>query len=278
LKICDDLAGTNSTFGGLLQRCGRTTDEIAAFRDALRLSMQPSVDAFIERRPHFADIGRLSIAASLMPYEQEARLIRLTEMKWYEYLFQRLDTTLATWDKNALSVITFNYDRSLEHFLFLSLKHSFGLDDAACGARLRAMPILHVYGSLGELPVNDPNGRPYGALQTRDQAAEAVIEAGKRIVLLSGRSVDGLMDQAYQLLSVAHRVCFLGFAYHRANLDRLRLKHVDKDAQFYGSAYGLTRKERESVARIVGHDVSLGDGATDCLTFLRECGVLIDDD
>jgi hypothetical protein len=63
-------------------------------------------------------------------------------------------------DDNRLSIVSFNYDRSLEHCLFESAKNRYcinhvGVDEAKeqrCKEKIGAIPIVHVYGSLGRLP------------------------------------------------------------------------------------------------------------------------------
>jgi hypothetical protein len=52
-------------------------------------------------------------------------------------------------EDNKLSVITFNNDRSLEAFLFLSLQNLYGFDVKTALERLDKIPIVHLYGSLG---------------------------------------------------------------------------------------------------------------------------------
>ena len=53
-------------------------------------------------------------------------------------------------EDNPLSVITFNYDRSLEAFFFRALQNLFGLPPDAAEDRRRMIKIIHVYGDLGE--------------------------------------------------------------------------------------------------------------------------------
>jgi hypothetical protein len=58
----------------------------------------------------------------------------------------------------------FNYDRSLEHFLFTALKYSSGKSDDECAGKLKTIPIIHLHGDLGALPhTGAALARPYNS-------------------------------------------------------------------------------------------------------------------
>jgi len=50
--------------------------------------------------------------------------------------------------RNPIKIITFNYDRSLEQFLYWAIKASFRLGDEQVFDELRKLPLLHVYGEV----------------------------------------------------------------------------------------------------------------------------------
>ena len=95
-------------------------EHIARFRETLLTSNQPSVDAFLESWPteEFTEIGKTVIAIKLIGSEKLSLLERKRDRKWYEYLWNELGTTKQDFSHSKLSVITFNYDRSLEYTLF----------------------------------------------------------------------------------------------------------------------------------------------------------------
>jgi hypothetical protein len=99
---------------------------------------------------------------------------------WYSYIFQRMTDKLIEPDsyfrfaENKTTFITFNYDRSLEHFLHESLKNSFSHAGAKEIIRVvKQIKIHHVYGkdkeegTLEYLPPDrDPYGNAYVTLQS----------------------------------------------------------------------------------------------------------------
>ena len=66
------------------------------------------------------------------------------------YLAGKLDSTFEEFGNNKLSIVTFNYDRSLEHYLLNSLMTLHGKTRDECAQALKKIPIVHVYGQLGE--------------------------------------------------------------------------------------------------------------------------------
>src|SRR5258708_19497688 len=89
------------------------TGQIQAFWEALRASGKSSVDSFLEHRPTLVDIGKAAMAWALIRCESEQKLFKRDGTNWYEYLFNRLNSRFEDFDKNKLTLLTFNYDRSL---------------------------------------------------------------------------------------------------------------------------------------------------------------------
>jgi len=108
-------------------------DHVQKFATELRSSMQPSVDAFLFERKDYLDIGKLTIAANLITCEKEENLTTGDSEektgKWYGYLLNNFLGTRNEFLNSRLSIVTFNYDRSLEYFLFLTLQSRFQLTE-----------------------------------------------------------------------------------------------------------------------------------------------------
>ena len=141
--------------------------KIEEFGKALYLSHQYSIDAFLEHRPEFTDIGKYSISLFILRKEVEADLVSFENRNkgCYQYLFNKINTRLSEFDRNQISFVTFNYDRSLEHFLFISFINAHRLSDKECASLTNNIPIVHVHGMLGKLPwQDDKTGIPYGTL------------------------------------------------------------------------------------------------------------------
>lgn len=259
----------------LLGACGFSGENINEFRTHLDLSMQPSVDAFVETRPEFMDIGKCAIAAGLIPCEKEAMLYRDTPQHWYRYLFERMGPKLDDFRRSRLAILTFNYDRSFEHFLYLALQHSFNLSDEEYRQfldGLDGLPIIHLYGQLGSLPYIVAEGRPY--LPNIDQ--RIVRETAKQIRIIHETPEDDkVFKTASYLIERAEVLSFLGFRYHLPNLERLRLPDVLREGTaVFGSAFGMTHTEIDATRKVFGREVVFGNDEQDALLFLRNHPVL----
>jgi SIR2-like domain len=226
-QILIALANRGSSFANDIEACGFEWDFVHRFRQELYLSSQPSIDAFLEHRTEFIEVGKTCIARALTPYEDD-NLSRGVDRHWYQYLFQKLNTTPDKFHENKLSVITFNYDRSFEQFLFTALKYSYGLLDIDAAALVRMIPIIHLHGDLGKLPVLYGEGKPYTPeieIPLLKQSASAIK------VVHEDLDANLQFDEAHKLIVQAHDICFLGFGFHPKNLERLSISYNRMDNQ-----------------------------------------------
>ena len=67
------------------------------FATVLKHSGKTSVDAFLEHRPDYMEIGKLAMAAALLHSESEHKLFETEEgaETWYQYLFKAMNAKLA---------------------------------------------------------------------------------------------------------------------------------------------------------------------------------------
>ena len=126
ILICEAFTNPNTPASRLLgEASGHSPDGFFRFREAFLKSGQPSVDAFLEWRPDFLAIGKLAIAYCLLPFEDESKLFTPPGNRggdWYQYLSVKLNASFEDFGSNKLSIITFNYDRSLELIFTLPSK------------------------------------------------------------------------------------------------------------------------------------------------------------
>jgi len=276
--IIRDLSVGSTDLYKVVATSGSDGRQITNFRDALQKSGQPSVDMFLEYRSEFLQIGKIAIAAALIPYEKESTLWGGDD-NWYEYLWQRLGPSLDEVKQSNLSVITFNYDRSLDHFLFLALRHSYNIGTDKASRILRDLiRIVHVHGKLGELPHNetgkgDSRGyRPSDSANLRDVAVAAA-ETIK--IVHEGSSGDGEFVQARELLAQAQLIIFLGFGFLQRNVERLGITSLSTNIGLTGTAFGLLDGERDAVMKMIGHHSSLGKSSQGVLEVLRTHRLLV---
>ena len=216
----DNSENTIELFKGL----GFSEDDITSFRNKLRLSAAASIDSFLESRDEDDRyLGKLAIANALIPFEKTDTLFY--DNSWYKTLLEKLKITFNDFEKNKISFITFNYDRSLEHFLITALQNLFNKTENQVAEKLKKIPIVHLYGKLGMLPWETVKPDEY----TREYNSKILPHLLRRSI----KSLKIIYDkveldnaefkQARQLLSAARRIYFLGFGYHKDNLERLKI-------------------------------------------------------
>lgn len=254
---------------------------IKDFASQLRLSHQPSIDAFLEARPEFIEVGKDSLAATLMVNERIDDLMHKDLAnetgKWYDY-FVNLLGNREEFRHNNVSVITFNYDRSLEYFLFNSVKARFGLSDAEAAEFASSIPIVHVYGQLGRPHFFDSTGRDYSVVIDRENLVKCA--AGIKIMHESLDTTPEL-EQARKLISKSRILIFLGFGYLRKNIERLLAGGIFSGEIIAGTFY---KREEGEIARDVElirlhtgigvNSKSLEKYTDDTLMFLRKTNFL----
>lgn len=234
-----------------------------------------SIDLFMARNRKLAPTGKCIIALEIFKAEQRSLFgerAKLTQEwysrprseprakdfvqkgyfqgdDWYSYLFNRLTAGLTRPDilpdfsNNKISFITFNYDRSLEHFFYESIRNSFTeVPEDNIVQTISQLKILHVYGQVMPLKWQDSNE---GVDYKLEQISELLLQkAASNIKTIYEQRESPEVDEAQRLLSNAERIFFLGFGYAEENLEILKLPDRTKKASWiYGTAYGQEARE-----------------------------------
>lgn len=266
-------------------------DSIIEFGSQLRASHHASVDAFLssQARQNLVDMGKSAIAASLLKHEKPGELIRqpedFNEGKWYTFLFQQMGATEEEFEKSAknLSIITFNYDRSIEYALLQALKNSYGMGYNEIAQFIEALPVIHTYGSLGILPEFDmDNGIPY---KDPTSAQQLILHTEKAFPQIQILPEDATSSRALELarfeVERASIICFLGFGFHTQNLERLFLGLNLSKKTIFATLYEAGRALEKMVFQyfrdqsVEGGKINLGINAFDAYRFLKEHPVFL---
>jgi hypothetical protein len=268
---------------GKTPRAPELGDPVASFREGLFYSGRQSIDMFLEHNPEFLTIGKMAIAAALVPLENPDRLFSAGS-NWYKTLFNYLNTRFEEFAKNPLAILTYNYDRSLEQFLITALRYSYqGMktERARCWEQLSALPIVHLHGALGRLSQGEPGAPGEHERDYRPQLTnrDLMVCAQTIQVISEGGSSQPEYQAAHDHLRAAEVICFLGFGWDRTNLARLQVNTSENwqpERARYGTAYGKGDAEREAIMQHfspVG-GIDLGNRAQDIDAFLRDFPVL----
>jgi hypothetical protein len=256
---------------------------IESFREALFYSGRQSIDTFLEHNPQFLKVGKMAIASVLVPLEHEQTLFSTTP-NWYKLLFNHLNTRFEEFAENKLSILTYNYDRSLEQFLLTALRNSYQGKKAEydqCWEQLSRVPIVHLHGSLGEFPHSGPDElshlervyEPHLTCRDLNVCAETIR------VISEDASDQPQFQRAHSLLRSADVICFLGFGWDPTNLSRLEMNtpgNWNRTTKRYGTIYNKGNAERGRIRDYFAHagGIKLGNHGQKIDAFLKDFPVL----
>ena len=99
-----------------------------------------------------AQLDGIATAHVLISDEREDRLFKFRE-NLLRILYNRMAGTFDELRQNQVSFVTFNYDRTVEHFFFSAIINSHGRPGKEVRALMeKHIPIVHLHGRLGYLP------------------------------------------------------------------------------------------------------------------------------
>ena len=217
----------------------------------------PSIDNFIDT--HKGDIyielcGKIAIVRSILDAEKNSLLyINLSniynrinfsrlEKTWYASFWKLLTVNCKKEELSgrlkSISLIVFNYDRCIEHFLYNSLQNYYGIPPADAEQLVNEIQIFHPYGVVGKLPWQGGDSINFGDKPDTHK----LLKLAKQIKTFT----EGTDPNSSEILSIrknvseAENIVFLGFAYHKLNMELMAPDNSDKPTTYFGTAQGIS--------------------------------------
>lgn len=276
-QLSQEFAGDTSAAKGPIASAlsvppgGMTTKLFEAAR-AVRSGLihQASIDNLLHEwsqdSPEMVLVGKLAIAYLIFKAEEGSALgsfkgnelekafsaIGQLRNSWPGYLMQNLkrETTRRRDVADVFSdigFVVFNYDRCLEQYLFWAFR-SAGLSKDAAVEALSGIPVLHAYGTLGQLPfmAGAEEHVPFGASSTY------LKKAAEGIKTYTEENHDP--DHVARIRHMVHhagRLVFLGFGYHPKNLDLLLGQETLKGCDVWGASEHPNMARLNAAARML---------------------------
>ncbi len=224
-----------------------------------------SIDRYLHL--HRADemrvkIGKLAIARAILVAEQKSYLgqkkidpLAIKEKvkgpNWLNELLMRLqeDTSLDRMEEmfSNLTIITFNYDRTIEHYLYHAIRDLTGLTPSQAAQIMSHLVIIHPYGKIGRLPWQPDDGTPalpYGHHE-RLEAAD-VIAAGDRLkTFTEAVDYETVTHSLHNAISQCDTLVFLGFAFLKQNIELLRPSDPSNVRRVEATRFGMSIPDRD---------------------------------
>jgi hypothetical protein len=139
----------------------------------------------------------------------------------------------------------------LEHFLYHAAQQFYGFSGERAAELVSQIEIYHPYGSIGPLSwMKKPHAIDFGA---EPDGARLLDLAGQIKTFAEGTDPHSSdIDQIRQSLQTASRVVFLGFAYHKQNLELLSPSPMQGPGpRVYGTSFGISRSDVDVVTSMI---------------------------
>jgi len=238
---------------------------VAAGRDmANALPGCESIDDLLERHSDNAlynAAGKLAIAECIAlaerksPLRQNPNKIQIPAIDkyahhWLSRLLQGVTKGCSPAVLNEvfgrLKVVNFNYDRCFEWFSFLWLRHVYNLKEREAWEILNSMEVIHPYGSLGALPDGSNQAVPFGIELDAHELHEL---HGNILTYSESVEEDRRAEKITALTSRCSKVIFLGFAFHRQNMNLLDFEVTGLSREVYATTVGMADPRWEAAQR-----------------------------
>ena len=292
-----------------LHDCYRIVEEfISTFKNA----SPASIDDFLDKntREEFKIVGKICVVIAISRLENPTADF-MTEWRdtkpdhrysrelhgtrghlelirgWYNYLWKKIYEGDIKNNLSKLTFITFNYDRSLERFLYTRLTNLFNLkDDDAIKLFTESVVIHHVYGQLGFfkwqkdcIVINDYKILDFGLLEEKlspfnsfsvnvpKQFTDNLNPLSSKLTKEENDYLDKILSIAGEIKTYteavkqphpkiskrilnATRIFFLGFGYHKQNLKWLNPDGKEIRAKLAGTTYKFGKAQIENIQKL----------------------------
>jgi len=228
-----------------------------------------SIDNFIDTHKGNESIekcGKLAIVRSILVAEKRSKLYVNPGNVYNKPNYQELESTWfnAFWQLmtencqvnelekrfSSISLIIFNYDRCVEHFLYYSLKNVYRLGDAQAANIVSNIKIYHPYGAVGNLPWQSQQDTIHFGGEPNHQL---LIDLASKIkTFTEGTDPDSSeISEIRESVLNAEIVLFLGFAFHKLNMQLITSDHPagkgTKRTSYYATATGISDSDMNEI-------------------------------
>ncbi len=254
------------------------------------LSIDNVIDAMED--PRLELVGKLGIVRTILNAEAASlRFKRVDNMPdtidlskfddtWYSSLTKLITENVRKSQIQELfhnlELIVFNYDRCLEHYLPISLSVYYGERPDVIREIMQGLTIHRPYGMAGRLPWQKGDAPSVGFGESSPQQ---LADVAQQVRTFTERVEEGEELAAMRAtIANADRVIFLGFAFHRQNVELLAQRMPDH-SEIVATAYEISNSDKSVISDELGkafdHKFAMQDtritlADMTCAQFFRE--------
>lgn len=245
----------------LYQDFGYDNQFIEDFKDALRFTSHPTIDIFLEHKNKYRDIGSYAIAYTIL--RKEAHNSLFPKKDWYGVIYDLLSLNNPIYDLSNLSIVTLNYERSLEYFLTNNIKYDCHDElEAKASEAIKNIQIIHAHGSLGNF-----NDTPFGISPSKHSQLAI---ASKSIKIVSDKlESSSLFKIAQAIIKKSKNIIILGLGYDFQTLEKLFLDINFDDKTVRGTSMGIDGVKGKKIIEFFQNKITLDEFKYGCDVFLN---------
>ena len=187
-------------------------------------------------------LGKIAIVREILKAERASTIFSLVEangtpkgyeLAWVPPFLQLAVGSIKREDIGSafrnVTVINFNYDRTIEHFLHSRLQSSFDIPADEAKAVVANLKMIRPYGSVGLLPWQDGSDTvPFGAELSIDFDKLSALSKNVR-TFTEQNLTDELKSEITSAIDSSRVVVFLGFGFHQQNMTFLKAGRTNPD-------------------------------------------------
>lgn len=275
--------GDKDVFLAIQERCVRQSQDIAKYVSAAKhisktAALNSSIDNLINKNRDNKEleyVAKLSIAKLILAEESGSKLrfkgdrsktisINSLNDTWYLHFYKMLTERCSSEDLSErfskITLIIFNYDRCVEHFLFESIKTDYQLNDVEAAAIVDSLSIYHPYGSVGVLPQLELHSESknvhveFGQLPLHTKLDQ--IANGIRTFTEGTDPEDSSIIELRSKLYNSDKVVFLGFGFESLNMELLSPSDKSNPSEYKRPIYATVLGISDDSLRYVTKEIS----------------------
>ncbi|MEO0689158.1 MAG: hypothetical protein AAFY51_02545 [Pseudomonadota bacterium] len=273
-----DMVALAEIFEANAERLGTTYEALLEAGKTIKQASRvtTSIDAVLEQygsdNANVIAVGKIALAYYTLQAESKSTLaveprdagdlpLRGTE-NWLFQLGQLITKGVpraqAEQCLDKLSLVCFNYDRAIEHYMPWVLTMAFGMPmDEARELVSTHLRIVHPYGSPGSLPWNPGAGQP---CEWGDETPKDWLAVAKGIYTASERTRDKRFS-SFLMAEIAsgRRLGFLGFGFDPMNTSMLFDRVLDHDPDVMVALTGIGEGTKKAVHYLLKRNTGVRD-------------------
>ncbi len=258
--LCRNINRNHEKEKEILYNHNYTEGQILEFGNALDASRSDSIDEFLIRgRSEFLEFGKVILiiyinSREFINYILNSQFQDENKVEdWYSYLWNVMvrGSDFKDIESNNIKFVTFNYDRSLEYFLYYAIKNRFNPGEEEIIKLLKKFEVFHVNGVIGPCKWEEEKFSLDYKFEPEviDKHLISLVHSFKLIYEHTPDEIDQIKNHIKSLFHKSN-ICVLGYGFHEYNNNFIFDKEYNiKEGEklIYGTCFNIPKPKFEAI-------------------------------